>query len=336
MAEEKTSRLFFFIILLIFLILTFLLIRPFFGYIVLGIILAIICFPVYQWLVRKIKHENTAAGIMIVLILLLIIIPSFLVVNKLVIETKKAVIGFGNEGAFSSAIDNLEEKTGIDIRVYVSNIFLTVKNYIISAAPKLITSIAGILLGIFVMFFIMFYTFKGGNQLLEEFKELLPLKKKYKVKLFSETENVIKGVLYGQVVTAFVQGILGWLVLFIFGVPNHLFWGFIMLILAFLPVVGTPLIFVPAGIYMLLHGNITSGMLILILGFTIVMNIDNYIKPKLISNKTKIPPVVALIGVLGGFAVFGFVGIILGPLIIALFMVLLRFYNEDFKESINE
>jgi len=168
--------------------------------------------------------------------------------------------------------------------------------------------------------------------LYEEIKELVPLRKKYKYKLINETEKVLKGVLYGQVLTAIIQGAIGGLALFVLGVPNSLFWGFIMVILSFLPLVGTPIVFVPASIILIAQGHVISGIILLIIGFVVIMNVDNVIKPKLISSKSKIHPVVALIGVLGGLALFGFVGIIIGPIIIALLNVLLIFYREEFRE----
>ena len=336
MINERVSKIFFLVLLLAFLLLTFFIIKPFFSAIILGVVLAGAFSPVYKWLLKILKNRSLTAGIMIILVPIIIIIPLFFITTKLVGEAGKAYRALGNEDVLIQITTALDANFGIsiDLTNIIKEILITIQEKLIQIAPDVISSIAEVLLGLFVMFFIMYYTFKGGDDLLEEIKDLIPLKKKYKVKLWNEMELVINGVLYGQILTAIIQGGLGGLLLFVFGVPNSLFWGFIMIILAFLPVVGTPMIFVPAGIYMIATGHPLSGILILIIGGVVVMNIDNVIKPKLISARSKVHPVVALIGVLGGLVMFGIVGLILGPIIIALFLTLLRFYAQDFKEVI--
>jgi len=333
MVDEKLSKIFFVITLLVFLVLTFLIIKPFFSYIIVGAVLAGAFRPVYKWLTKYFKKESISAWILIAIILIIIIIPTFFVTTKLVGEAGKAYRALSSQSVIENAQVYLSTNFNININLQkvAADIFLTIQKSIFDVAPGIITGIAQILLGLFVMFFVMFYIFKEGDGLYESVKDLIPLKQKYKTNLFKEIELVLKGVLYGQVLTAIIQGSIGGFILFIFGVPNSLFWGFIMVILSFLPIVGTPIVFVPAGIFMIAKGNLISGLLVIILGFVIVTNIDNIIKPKLISNKSKIHPVVALIGVLGGLSLFGFVGIILGPIIIALLNVLIKFYKEDFK-----
>ena len=132
---------------------------------------------------------------------------------------------------------------------------------------------------------------------------------------------------------AVLQGILGGIGFFVVGIPNPVFWGFIMTILAFLPIVGTGLIWGPAGIILIAEGNIIWGIFLLVYGFFIVAGIDNIIRPRIISGKGKIHPIVALIGIIGGLKVFGFLGIIIGPLIAALFITMAEFFYEDYVKG---
>ena len=143
-----------------------------------------------------------------------------------------------------------------------------------------------------------------------------------------------QAVLYGQVMTAVIQGALGGIALFIFGVPNWIFWGAIMIIMAFLPVLGTPLIWVPAAVGLILDGEMARGVGLLIFGATIVMNIDNFIRPRLVSGRTKVHPVLILIGVLGGLKIFGFIGMLIGPLVLALLMALIKFYETAYVRRV--
>jgi predicted PurR-regulated permease PerM len=116
----------------------------------------------------------------------------------------------------------------------------------------------------------------------------------------------------------------------VFGVPNWLFWGALMIITAFIPVLGTPIVWVPAAVGLLLDGDTGRGVGLLIFGSTIVMNIDNVLRPRLMSGRSKVHPVMILIGVLGGLKIFGFVGMLVGPLILALLVAFIKFYEQAY------
>jgi predicted PurR-regulated permease PerM len=132
--------------------------------------------------------------------------------------------------------------------------------------------------------------------------------------------------------TAIIQGTLGTLGLLIFGVSNWLFWGAIMIVTAFIPLLGTPVIWVPAALSLIFGGHTARGIGLLIYGGTLVMNIDNFLRPKLMAGRTKIHPVLILIGVLGGLRVFGFVGLLAGPLVLALLVAFIKFYEHSYLE----
>ena len=103
-----------------------------------------------------------------------------------------------------------------------------------------------------------------------------------------------------------------------------------MTIMAFLPVLGTPIIWVPAAVGQILDGNTAHGIGLLIYGSILVINVDNIIRPRLVSGRTKVHPLLILIGVLGGLKIFGFIGMLLGPLILALLVALVRFYEQAY------
>jgi predicted PurR-regulated permease PerM len=100
-----------------------------------------------------------------------------------------------------------------------------------------------------------------------------------------------------------------------------------MIVTAFLPVLGTPIVWVPAAVGLILDGDMVRGIGLLIFGSTVVMNIDNFLRPRLMSGRTKVHPVLILIGVLGGLRMFGFVGMLVGPLILALLVAFIKFYE---------
>ena len=336
MDGEKLSRYFFVGTLIAVLYLSYLVIAPYLTYVIFGLIFAFAFYPVYERLNHKLKKPWAAAWITLIFVVLIIILPAAYIITNLVQETSKAFETFDAE-SLQGVSDALTAISGqeININSYVSDFVVGLKDWFLFYGVDLLGKVATVLIGLFIMFFVMFYGFKGGKQLFQEVLDLIPLKEKYKHKLALEVENMIGAVLYGQIMTAIIQGALGGVALFIFGVPNPIFWGFIMIICAFIPFLGTPLVFVPASIWLFTQGNSFGGIAMLAFGFIVLINIDNFLRPMLIQSKAKVHPVIALVGVLGGLSVFGLVGLVLGPLILALLMVLLRFYNEDFKAADN-
>ena len=301
------------------------------AYIVLAAILTYTLFPIYRFILRRTGHPGVSSGLSVVLALLLMILPTAYLVSELVHQVSGAYNTLQADwlrqaGDYLSGLTNGR----LDFQEMLTSTLDQVRQSIVRMAPNVLGSISELLLGLFIMFFVMFYGFRQGEGFIRYLKELLPLEEELKDSLLSEMRNVTQAVLYGQVLTAVLQGGLGGVGLLIFGVPNALFWGAIMMITAFLPVLGTPLIWVPAGVGLILDGNTTRGISLLIFGATVVMNIDNFLRPKLVSHRSNVHPVLILIGVLGGLRVFGFIGMLVGPLILAILVALIKFYEQHY------
>lgn len=335
MYGAKVSRYVFIAILLILLYLAFLLVKPFFTYIFLGIILTIAVYPFYAWFSKRIKNKKVSSIIAILLILLIIIIPASLVVSSLVSQAD----GFLESFDSNYYVEKINGYTmGVfgpraDISDKLNDFIDDIGDIKLGSLFVLAGGVAETVLGIFIMFFIMYYGFVEGDKWFSKIQSVIPFNKQRREKLVKEIKNVTKGVIYGQIFVAVLQGILGGIGFFVVGIPNPVFWGFIMTILAFLPIVGTGLIWGPAGIILIAEGNIIWGIFLLVYGFFIVAGIDNIIRPRIISGKGKIHPIVALIGIIGGLKVFGFLGIIIGPLIAALFITMAEFFYEDYVKG---
>jgi len=269
---------------------------------------------------------------MLFLILMLIITPGSFIIKSLISQSNTAY-SFFIKYDFNELYQYMPEYFAetIHLQKYVGDLLLNVKNFIVSFTPGFITSIAHSVLGLFIMFFIMFYAFRDGKTWVVKFEEYLPLKKEYTKKLLLDGERIIGAVLYGYILTAIIQGSLAGLIFFLLGIPNPVFWGFIMIILALIPFLGTAIIWLPAAIIEMLSGNYFSGIILLILGFIVITNIDNLLRPKLISKKADVHPAIILVGVIGGLSVFGFTGMILGPLILTLLIVIIKFFTLEFQ-----
>ncbi len=140
---------------------------------------------------------------------------------------------------------------------------------------------------------------------------------------------MIHAVIHGQFTTALLQGIIGGIALWVFGIPNPIFLGFLMFLLSFLPIVGSALVWIPSALWLLVQNHTYAGIGLLAFGFLILINIDNFVRPKLIHNNTNLHPVFVFLGVLGGLEAFGFSGILLGPIVLLMLTVLVRFYREE-------
>jgi predicted PurR-regulated permease PerM len=332
------EQLFFVITICAAFLVAFFLVYPFLNYICFALFLTYILHPVRRTLQKKIKNRSLCALILILLILIVIILPTIYISFKLVREIRSNLSMMSDSPdryVYLEKIEYLLQRfTGesTDLHVYKQRLIGQVRSFLVKAAPDFLGSLTELVLGLFIMFFVMFYLFQGRRRSFDRFRELIPLAPNLKDKLIEEIKSVTWAVVYGQVMTALVQGTLGGVGFFIFGVPNPILWGFTMIILSFLPVVGTSIIWVPAGILLILSGETFRGIGLLLWGGILVMNVDNFLKPRLISGRSNIHPVTVLLGVLGGLKLFGFIGLVAGPLILALLIALIRFYEEEYLE----
>jgi predicted PurR-regulated permease PerM len=332
----KISKYIFFALLIILLYLTFRLAQPFITYLFVGIVLTVATYPLYAWLAKRLKNKKLSSLIVILLILLIIIIPCIIIISALLKQT----IGFINtfDPHYFEKINTYLVK-GLGPRADLSNNFdqliTNIKDFILKATFSIAGSVTDISIGLFLMFFVIYYCFVEGDAWMANIEDLIPFNKKRKEKLVRKIQEVTRGVIYGQVFIAILEGILGGIGFFTAGISNPVFWGFIITILAFLPFLGANYVLLPASIIEISKGNVLIGILLLIYGFCIVIGIENILRPHIISGKGRIHPLIALIGIIGGLKLFGLLGVIIGPLIAALFMTMAEFFYEDYVK-VNE
>jgi predicted PurR-regulated permease PerM len=203
---------------------------------------------------------------------------------------------------------------------------------------SLILSIPQLLLAAFVALMMMFFILKEGPALLEWLKRLLPLEQKHKEEIYTKFNAIIYGVLYGFVFTGLLQGALGGFGFWIFGFSNPVFWGIIMTIASFLPILGTTFVWLPAAIIQITAGSAIGdqtllwyGIGLIAYGLILIKPIDWILKPYLIGSHAKAHTLVIMIGVIGGIFAFGPAGVILGPLLLALLKTLLDIYEREIR-----
>lgn len=315
----------------------------FLNYILMGLFLAVVTHPAYDWLEERIRVKGVASLLMVVAVTLLLFVPLAFVMVELVQELRN-ILAVLDPTALRAQLEALtrrfvgdwaasEDGSGgglVDVLVPSINTFAS------QVASRILSALAEGSIGVFVMLYILYYSYHDGHRFVDLMGELVPLQDAHRDLIFREIENVIKAVMYGHILTALIQAVLGGIGFWIFGVENVIFWSFIMFILALLPIVGPPLVWAPWGVYLLLSGQTFQGIGLLVYSFLMVSTLDNVLRPKLIGDYARIHPTVILIGVLGGIVVFGFSGLILGPLVLSIFVSILGVYRKEFAKRMSE
>lgn len=187
-----------------------------------------------------------------------------------------------------------------------------------------------LIVDLFLMTVAMYYFFLDGRRLWNEGTQLVPLDKRYIRAFAQEFADVAHAIIYGNTITALVQGALGTVGLMVVKVPHAAVWGAAMALVAMVPVGGTALVWGPIGGVLLLMGKVNEGIFLLAWGAFVVGTIDNVIRPKLCGSRMTLHPLLVFLSMFGGLAVFGMMGLLVGPLIASLFMAMVRIYRRDF------
>ena len=305
-------------ILLIIIILSYFIIKPFIIPVLGSIVLAYLFNPLYIFFNKRIKNSSVSAALIIIILILIVAIPLFFVINSLVKEAIE-INGFIREHDIYSKV--LEIK-------YIPGLIDKATQYIISVTSKFIISIPTFFLNIFIMFFTLFYLLTQGRTLLKGITDRIPLEEHQKKHLFDKFEETVHALFYGIIITGVIQGIITSIAFYIFNVRSPVLFGIIVLIFAILPAVGAGLVWIPAGLIKVLTGNLFDGIGILIVGLLLITPIEMILKPKLIGKKSSLHPLAILFGVIGGVELMGFIGIIYGPLILLIAITLIKFIEE--------
>lgn len=306
---------------------------PFFGAILWAVLLSIIFTPWYRQLLARIPQwRNLATSATVLLIAILVVLPLTLVAVALHQEVSGLVERFQSGeldprrllSEFRSSLPEWAanllaqfELTGLPaLRERLSTALMQGGQLIARVGQVTVD----FLLGVFVMLHLLFFLLRDGDTLLAYLQQAIPLPPEQQQVLLSRFTATVRGVLKGDFVVAAVQGILGGLIFWVLGIGAPILWGAIMAVLSLLPVFGTSLVWAPAAIYLLLTGSVWKGIVLLAFGTLVISTIENFLRPLLVGTDVKMPSYVVLVSSLGGIAIFGVNGFIIGPLVAVLFL----------------
>ncbi len=332
MEKEQLNNIITWVLILIVLVLAYMVLKPILIAIIFGFIFGYIFRPVEKKLRKVFRNKTLSTIIMLVFLLSLIIIPIVSFTPTLIRQTFQV---YGDLQAFDlSAIFNkistplLSEEIIHRLDTSLNSFINQSVNSIMQSFSKILINIPGILLQIFVTFFIFFFVIRDFEVLNKYIAKISPFSIGTGKMLSNEFKSVTNAVLMGQVLVGLIQGLLMGLGFLILGFNNILTLTVLSMVLSIIPIIGPWLVWGPAALFLLMQGDTTIAIILALYGAIFVSNIDNLIRPYFLSRSSNLPVVVSLVGTVGGLMVFGIIGLILGPLILAYALIVIEMYKS--------
>jgi len=319
--------------------LLYLVVEPFLSPLIWAAVLAVFFFPAHRRLRDKISHPDLAALLSMFSVAVLLVAPVVVLAPAFVGQTAQVI----SDLPLGEIVDRVEQ--GLDflsarLPASVGDIDKTLEEGV-SAASKKVGGWSARLVGNFALFIFdfvvlllaLYYLFRDGPHLVELLRDVSPFGGERHDVMMKQAIDMISVTISSSFVVAAAQGALAGLSFAVLSLPSPVFWGVMTALMAFLPFVGAWMIWLPAGIALLLQGQTGRGVALLVLGALLVSLVDNILRPILIADRSRLNGLLVFISVLGGIQTFGLLGIVLGPLIMATAVGLLKGYRESLADD---
>ncbi|WP_245596061.1 AI-2E family transporter [Methanolobus sp. WCC1] len=309
-------------------------INAFFG----AFILYVVFKPLYTYLITKQKiNKRVAAFTIILLTIVLILIPLYFLMTIIIIQIQSVIFDtdtllaqLANINTYVEQFSSATLPIGINLQEKLTEIVTAAANYFSILLVNAVQSIGQRIIEFVIMYFLLYYLLVGINSTCSaKLTNAIPFSRENTELLQKEFTNIVNATLISSGIIAVVQGGLLTITFLLFGVSGAFLWGFIAMILSFLPVVGAPIIWIPAVIVQIIQQDYLAAVGILI-GGVIISSIDNFLRPAIQDKVGKIHPLESLIGVIIGLNLFGLLGIIIGPLLISYVVLMAKMFNEEY------
>ena len=300
-----------------------------------AVALAVMAYPIDRWIRRRAPREGPAALLTVALVTVIIVVPAVFVVRQLVHEAVDSVEQVKDgvaEGRWRKAVERNPRLAPalewIEREVNVREEIGKTSKQLVENAGKFVAGSFQAIVGLLVTLFLLFYFLRDRRKLLRTVRGALPLSEKDTDAVFDDIRDTIIAIVYGILVVAAVQGVLGGLMFWFLGLPAPLLWGAVMALLSILPVLGAAIVWAPAALFLALEGSLDKALILTTWGVIAIGLIDNLLYPMLIKNRMHLHAVPVFIAVLGGLIVFGAVGIVLGPVVLVITAGLLEIWRR--------
>ena len=310
-----------------------------------AVVLAILFHGLYRRMVEWLRGRNTLGSVATILvILLLVILPLGLVAMAMAREGASlySQIESGSidlQTPINAVRDALPRLGGLLDRVGLeperlsqglSSAAMSGSRYLASKAFAIGQDALQLALLCFVTLYLLFFFFRDGHQLVEVIIQALPLGDTRERRLFARFAQVTRATIKGTLIVGAVQGALGGLTFLLVGIDAAVFWGVVMTFASLVPALGTALVWVPAALILLLTGHAVKALIVTLSGLLLIGLVDNLLRPLLVGRDTRMPDYLILLATLGGLAVFGLEGFVVGPVIAAIFLTVWQMFIEEY------
>lgn len=332
----------------------YLLINPYINSIVMAFIISLLMFPIHEQVDKIIPSmKNTSALVSCIILTFIVVIPLLFVFTAIVQQGSsfsQSVYHWVSDGGVQKLFaepfvvkildivnkylpfDTLEPK---EISQKVAQLATSFGSNLVTISASVIGSATSFLVNFGLMLFVLFFLLRDQDKFITAMRHIIPLSRTQEDRLLNEIEQVSKSAVMGSFLTAIAQGMAGGFAMWLAGFPG-LFWGTMMGFASFIPVIGTALIWVPACLYLFLSGETSWGIFLLVWSVAVVGSIDNILRPLLMQGSAGMSTLMIFFSLLGGLHVFGLIGLIYGPLIFAITLVLFNMYEEEFKDFLDQ
>ena len=321
--------------------------KPFISVIILGAVITGICRPVYH-LIRRRLNSSLASIIVCVLIFFTLFIPIVFFVGILSKEAYELYL-MGKDALISNRIKDLMANSvildkanyflanfnvkisGDELNKLVSEVSKTVGLFLYKQATSIASNVLNFLVSFILMLLVVYFLLIDGDKLASFITELSPLPKEQDDKLIQKFKDIAGAILIGNGLCGLIQGVLGGIVFAVFGLKSPFMWGVIMTLLAFLPIVGIGIVFIPASLYLFLTENIGGGIFFILFYVLLSSSVEYFLKPKLVGKRVQMHMLLVFFSIIGGLELFGILGIIYGPLVVTAFLTLTDIYHTSYS-----
>ena len=297
-------------------------------------ILAIVFHGTNEWILERLPgRENLSVILTLLIILFIAVIPIFFITLAVIGESQDLYNAFESGELMPLPLDEIREiipqveevlqRFGISPEDFESKLQEVGQNVVSGfgeIAVKYTQNAINIFIQFTLMMYILFFFIRDGRGIIEAIKSALPIGDEIEEQIFRRFAQVSRATLKGTVVVAIIQGTLGGITFALLGIPAATLWGVLMILLSLLPVGGSAIIWGPTAVILFAQGHIGKAIILLIVGSLFIGLIDNILRPRLVSRETQMPDYLVLLATLGGIAIFGLTGFIIGPVIAALFI----------------
>lgn len=329
----------------------FLIIWPFLTAIILAAILVTLSFNLFRRVRAKMGGRSPRAAVVMLIGIVIVGVMPFTIIGILLVQQAQMVLARLQSVDAQEIIRRLDATSRL---AWIKRIVPTfdpssispehmllpalrqVPNWVAAHGGAVVGGLAGLVFTFAIVLMAAYYFYVEGETILEELAILSPLPAKYDKEFGSKFKDVIDATFRGQLSTALAQGVATGIGLAIARVPGAAFWGAVATIISLLPMVGAALIWIPADIYLFITASMGqrgywSPIFLLIWGLVVISLIDNIVRPWAMKGKSELPAIPLLFAVLGGMQAFGFVGLVIGPLVFSLLMTIIDIYKRSFR-----